>query len=147
MSAQARKALVSHPGLVFQRSSQRDDLLDPNKTQTELIALLLELLSHGHSIELTAVRSDHHDDHCLGRHSHSNGFAADGWFLATHEPGDYLDARNPQFEEGIECVAHSAWREQIGLAGSADIPVNQRAAGSAYFPDQGADHIHLSAKG
>ena len=68
MSIQARDMLVNGPNTRFQRQSQRNDLLDPGRTKTQLIALLIELTTKGHIILFTAVRSDHHDDSGLGRY-------------------------------------------------------------------------------
>ncbi len=98
MSQQARQELVNL--LVFQRGTEKGDLLDPNRTQTQLIALLLDLAkTHGWHIEITAVRTDHHDDSSLGLHCHANGYAADCWPLKSAAPQDYLDAGDPRFQE------------------------------------------------
>jgi hypothetical protein len=144
MSIQARQDLVSK--LVFQRDSQRNDLMDPNMTQTTLIALLLELVNKGHHIEITAVRSDHSDDSALGLHCHANGYCADMWPLGSATPGDYLDAGNPYFQQFLRDAAGSSWLYQIGLAGSAYTDANVAAAGSTVFHDDGADHVHLGAE-
>jgi hypothetical protein len=144
MSIQARQALVSK--LVFQNSSQQSDLLDPNMTQTTLIALLLDLVNKGHHIEITAVRSDHPDDSALGLHCHANGYCADLWPLGSATPQDYLNATNPYFQQFLQDAAASSWLYQIGLAGSAWTSANQTAAGQTVFQDQGADHVHLGAE-
>ena len=145
MSLEARQGLVDHPHTFFQAQSQRDDLLDPNKTQTGLIALLLDLVGKGHIIEFTAVRSDHHDDSGLGLHCHAYGYAADCWPLASATAGDYLDAGDARFQAFLKDAAASSWLYQIGLAGSAAIQVNFAAAGRSAFDDDGADHVHLGA--
>lgn len=145
MSLQARHSLVSHPHTVFQRQSQRDDLLDPEKTRSELIALLLELIGKGHIILFTAIKTDHHDDSCLGFHSHFNGFDADVWFLKSTTPTDYLDSDDPQFIKGLADAAKSPWLYQIGLGGSSDTTIDRNAAGSTEFSDNGADHVHLGS--
>ena len=143
MSIQAREKLVVQ--LVFQRDSQSTDLLDVNLTQTELIALLLDLTNKGWHIEITAVRSDHSDDSALGLHSHANGYCADLWPLASATPGDYLDASSASFRLFLADAADSSWLYQIGLAGSANTPENMAAAGPTAFADDGADHVHLGA--
>ena len=84
MSLQARQDLVNK--LVFQRDSEKSDLMDPNMTQTTLIALLLDLVNKGHHIEITAIRTDHSDDSSLGLHCHHNGYCADLWPLAQRRP-------------------------------------------------------------
>ena len=142
MSLEARQELVKR--LVFQRDSQRTDLLSTVLTKTELIALLLEATEHYH-LEVTAVRSDHHDDSALGGHSHAYGFCADLWPLMSAEAGDYMDANDPRFGMWLEWVASSPWLYQIGLAGSADTPENRKDAGPTVFEDSGADHVHLGA--
>ena len=151
MSIQARDALVNSPNTKFQRNSQRTDLLDPNETQTDLIALLTELVGKGHIILFTAVRSDHHDDSGLGRPpnfvgTHAHGWAADCWPLNSPNPTDFVDAGDPKMQQFLQDAAASTWLHQIGLAGSADTPENRTAAGMTVFSDDGADHIHLGAK-
>lgn len=146
MSQEARQELVSL--LVFQSSVEKGDLLDPNRTQTQLIALLLDLAKgKGWHIEITAVRTDHHDDSALGLHCHANGYAADCWPLASATPGNYLDAGDPRFANFLKDAAASSWIYQIGLAGSAYTSANMAAAGSNAFQDDGADHVHLGANG
>ncbi len=147
MSWQARKALVDSPNTIFQRDSERSDLLDETITKTTLIALLQELVAKGHCIEFTAVKSDHSDDSALGYHCHFNGYWADLWPLASTTAGDYLDAADPRFQAFLRDAAASKYIWQIGLAGSAFTPANMSAAGTSAFQDDGADHVHLGANG
>lgn len=156
MSIQMREALVQHPHTIFRSQSQRDDLLDPTKTNTDLIALLWELVQRGHIILFTAIHSDHHDDSALnptpphvGTHAGSpetGGFAADTWPLASTAPDDYLDAGSQAFTQYVHDAADTPWTFQVGLAGSADTATNAAAAGAAYFSDDGGDHVHLGAR-
>ncbi len=151
MSIQARDQLVNGHETVFQRNSQRIDLLNPSLTQTQLIALLLELTAKGHILLFTAVRSDHHDDSGLGRPpafigTHAHGWAADCWLLNSTAPTDFVDADDARFQRFLADAAASPWLHQIGLAGSADIAANRAAAGSTVFSDDGADHVHLGAQ-
>jgi hypothetical protein len=148
MSLAVREKLVAR--LVFQDESQKSDLLDPNMTQTELIAMLGALAAIWH-IEVTAVRSDHHDDSGLnptppnyGTHAH--GWAIDCWPLRSGTPGDYLDAGDPLFQRFLKDASGLHFLLQIGLAGSADTPINHAAAGETVFSDDGPDHVHISAK-
>jgi len=144
MSLQARQALVNHKNTVFRAQSQRDDLLDPNKTQTELIALLMELCEgKGYPIVFTAIRSDHSDDSGLGLHSHANGYCVDCWPLTSPVDGDYLDAGSGAFQAFLEDIAASPWLYQIGLGGSARTDGNRVAAGPTVFDDSGEDHVHI----
>ena len=147
MSQQARQNLVKSPNTIFQSDSQRIDLLTIGKTQTQLIALLLELVGKGHILEFTAIKSDHRDDSDLGLHCHFFGYCADLWPLASRNPGDYLDAGDQRFKNFLHDVSVSPWLYQIGLAGSADTPTNQAWAGLTVFSDEGADHIHIGSNG
>jgi hypothetical protein len=142
VSIAAREALCNR--LVFQRDSQRSDLMDPNLTQTGLIALLLDVTA-GTTWEVTAVRSDHHDDSALGEHTHANGYCLDGWPLNSKTPGDYMNANTLVFDKALRAASGSAWLYQIGLAGSAWSDEAVQNAGPTAFHDDGADHIHLGA--
>lgn len=151
MSIQARQALVASPNTIFQKQSQRDDLLSPETTQTGLIALLSELVDKGHIIEFTAIKSDHHNDSDLNptpphEGTHFGGFAADCWPLASTRPGDYLDAGDGRFQAFLRDCASAAYLFQIGLAGSALAAVNRQAAGPTCFPDDGGDHVHIGVR-
>jgi hypothetical protein len=148
MSAQARSLLVTSPSVFFQNDSQRSDLLSVTTTQTELIALLLELVAKGHILEFTAIKSDHHDDSALGVHCHFNGYCADVWPLASQKAGDYLDASDARFQAFLRDVSVSPWLYQIGLVGDgADSAANFEAAGPTAFQDDGGPHVHLGANG
>lgn len=146
MSIEAREALVKSPNTIFNSQSQRDDLLDPNKTQTDLIAMLTDLVEKGHVIQFTAIRSDHHDDSYLGEHCHAHGYCADCWPLASTTPGDYLPASDPRFVKFCHDAGFDPYEHQVGLAGSAWTHDDIVAAGSGVFHDSGADHCHLGAK-
>lgn len=146
MSIEARKALVDHPHTFFQAQSQRDDLLDPNKTQTTLIAILTDLVNKGHIIEFTAIRTDHRDDSGLGFHCHAHGFCADCWPLASATAGNYLDANDPRFVKFCHDAGFDPYEHQVGLAGSAWTHADVIAAGSGVFHDDGGDHVHLGAR-
>lgn len=147
MSLAARHRLVSHPNALFRTDRQRQDILDPSITQTDLIAMLLGVHDAGVIFEYTAIKSDHSDDSCLGLHSHADGFCADGWFNSERQLGAYLDANDPRFEHGLAVAAKSIWLYQIGLAGSADTHAAEVAAGRTVFADDGADHCHFGANG
>lgn len=143
MSLEARQELVSR--LVFQAPTQKADLLNEELTQTALIALLLEVTSRWH-LEITAVRSDHHDDSDLGPHCHAHGYAVDCWPIWAGRPGDYIPSSDPAFLSFLSFAAKQPHLEQIGLAGSAWSAATMAAAGATAFADDGADHIHLGSK-
>lgn len=145
MSVEAREALVRSPNTIFQRDSQRSDLLDVNATKTELIGFLLGLAQKW-PMEFTAIKSDHHNDSDLGEHCHFNGYCADMWPLASAKAGDYLDASDSRFQEFLRDAAQNQYLHNIGLGGSAYTNENMSAAGQSAFEDSGADHVHLSAQ-
>lgn len=142
MSLQARQKLCEK--LVFQdehngtaNPTQRSDILNPDKTNTNLIAFLIDAVRYA-AIEITAVRSDHHDD---GPHGHAGGFAADGWFIVG-PPGSYID----NVTVGCEQAVRSPWCRQLGLAGSAWTQAPASLQNDAkVFEDSGADHLHFGA--
>jgi hypothetical protein len=143
MSLAARQKLVNE--LIFKPGEEigKADLLDPSLTSTNLIAYLLDILDYGHIIEVTMVRTGHHDD---GPHGHAGGFAIDCWPLNTRTEGDWMDPDSEHFRDFLEDAGKSPWRYQVGLAGTAQKPENFRAAGDSAFADDGADHIHLGAE-
>jgi hypothetical protein len=84
MTSPARAQLVTE--LLFQRESQRSDLLNENVTDTLLIQMLISLADlykpkDGEKILVTSVYSDHSPDGDLGPHGHhpdsGPGFAVD----------------------------------------------------------------------
>lgn len=146
MSIAARNALVDHPHTIFQADSQREDLRDPERTKTQLIAFLLELVGKGHILLFTAIKSDHHDDSAAGEHCHFNGYCADVWPLASTDPTDYLDASDSRFQRFLHDASLSPWLHQIGLAGSSECEANRSCAGPTVFEDSGGDHVHLGSQ-
>lgn len=139
-------AALFNKQLFFQDATQYADLLDSTKTQDCLISFLLNLLSHGFHVELTAVKTDHHDDSDLGLHCHFNGYCVDCWPLSSAKPGDYQDAGTKAFRKFLQTAASNPYLYQIGLAGSADTAANQVAAGHTVFSDNGEDHIHFGSQ-
>ncbi len=155
MSLAARIALVRPGGgLIFQRMSQRFDLLNPLKTRTELIASLRYVVGAGYAMECTAIRTDHHDDRGLQskgapwEETHGGGFAVDLWLLRVGgRAGDYEDASTPRFRAWLATIARSPYHGQTGLVGDgADCAANFAAAGPTAFEDAGAPHTHMSCK-
>jgi hypothetical protein len=160
VSIETRQAVVNNTLLSFQDDSQKTDLLDPSLTQTELIAALQHLLEQGWPIQVTAVRSDHHDDTALdatppyvGTHAH--GWAIDMWPMDPTAPSQYLDAGDARFAKFLTDCSHVPYYLQTGLGGTADTAINQVAAGAGWFADgytdaNGAwvsqDHVHLGTQ-
>ena len=142
MSLEFRQKLVANSKLQFTNESQKQDLLDPTKTKTGLVAMLQYVLDHAQfGFKLTAVKTDHHDDSALGPHSHFDGQAVDGWPIDSN--GIYLDANDLSI--WIEDIDDCNFIYQVGLAGSAYTQDNMELLGDKGFQDSGADHIHLGA--
>ena len=152
MSQQARDDLVNSGKLVFQDASQKSDLENTALTQTQLIALLQYLcVTKGHHIEITACRSDHHDDSDLAPTpphlgTHAGGWAVDCWPLTDGTPGSYIDPSTQAFRDFLSDVKRAPYLLQIGLGGAADTEANRAAAGDTVFSDDGADHIHCGTQ-
>jgi hypothetical protein len=150
MSLQVRQALVASPLTRFSSvnpstspDAMRNDLLDPTKTNTFLIALLVEvILTHNIPFEFTMIRTGHGND---GPHGHFGGFAVDGWPLDSPAEGDFTDAGSPAMRNLLVTAAKSHWLRQIGLGGHADTPANMMLAGPTAFQDNNTDHIHLGS--
>jgi len=141
-----RQQLLDSGHLVFQNDTQSSDLLDPAITQNALIELLSEVVGGGYHLEITAVKTDHHDDSALGLHSHFNGYCVDCWPLSDATPGNYVDAGTLTFQGFLAFCAGLPNLYQIGLGGSADTDANLKAAGPTSFVDDGEDHVHLGSR-
>jgi hypothetical protein len=142
MSEKAREALVNSGRLIFTDGTQKTDLLDPTKTQTELIAFLVHLTQYGW-FQVTAVRTDHSDDSALGVDCHANGYCIDGWPLETESPGDFLDPDSDLFTGFLKKALGSPFLLNIGLGGSAYTEKNMVTLAGYGFQDDGQDHVHL----
>lgn len=161
MSLTARQAVVAYPHTFFAEGPhgeiQRADLLDPTKTDSNVIALIQYLLDRGHIIGFTAIRSDHHDDSNLNPTpphvgTHAGGFGVDCWPLNSPNAGDWVAADG--LKPFLADAAAFPGIYQIGLAGTSDTEENREATGLPYevpqrpdcFSDGGADHIHLGVR-
>jgi hypothetical protein len=143
MSTETRELVVSK--LFFQDDTQKSDLLDPEITNTNLIAALDDLLTQGHHIEITAVKSDHRDDGC-GSGLHESGCAVDCWPLNGPNPGQYLDAGTEAFIAFLRDVQAADYVYDVGLGGVAYTSVNMTAAGPTAFQDDSEDHVHIGVR-
>jgi hypothetical protein len=153
MSLQTRQWVVNHPHTKFRGNSS--DILDPNKTNTAVIAHIVFMLERGHIILFTAINSDHHDDLYLNptpphEGTHAGKCAYDCWPLNSEDPSDYAtpgDAVMNRFlTDGGECP----YTYQVGEGGSAYTPGDVRIAlgthsptGDFVFQDDGSDHVHF----
>lgn len=156
MSIEARQRIVRSTNVIFTNDSQKSDLLNVNCVRTEVIALLIDLITKGHILEITAIKSDHHDDSGLGKYCHAHGAAFDCWPLIHRGmpgPSTWAAAESPQMITLIRDAYASKWRAQVGLAGSADNPILLAAAGFITYPenftlfrDTGDDHVHIGAQ-
>lgn len=130
----ARSALASSPLITYRVPSDRDDLLDPAKTQEDLIAMLSIIISQGIPFEVTSVRTDHGDDSELGPHGHARGFAIDVWPADSNAFATFLQ----------NAATHNHLVTKIGLGGAAQHFFNAFAHGDTIvFTDNDQDHVHL----
>lgn len=85
MSQETRAALVNSGKLVFQRDSQKTDLLNEYKTNTWLVQFLIDLTNNcPYPILITALNSDHSP----GTWHNPPGRAVDCWHANWAEVGD-----------------------------------------------------------
>jgi len=125
-----------------------NDLLDFSKTQTDLIALLARAAlpasdgGLGFDVLLTAINSDHHDDSCLGIHTHHSGYAVDIGTVNGVDIGD-----NPQTLLFCQAMAgNNKWVVKVGLGGPASAFMQQLSISfpqTIVFVDNQQPHVHL----
>jgi len=156
MTLAIRQAIVASPYARFASSVTdpnkiRADLLDERHIDTNLIALLKEIiLDNQIPFEFTVVRFGHHDD---GPHGHAGGKAADGWPLQSTREGDWAPAEGVVMDKYLKVAGASQYIRQLGLGGTMFTPHNVQQAtqrmGVYVFHDgvPGADfdHGHLGA--
>ncbi len=140
MSTQARQELA---GLLhFSDSTQKPDLLDPSKTNTLLIQMLLDVVHRcSKPILITALTTDHPTfDGGPGTHGHTQGFAFDGW-TATGNDADVVFL--------LRALAASPYVWTVGAGGSAKnftsgvtFPNDGKFV---FFLDNDQDHVHAQA--
>lgn len=135
MSITARQELVAK--LLFIDGEAKADLLDPEKTNTWVIAALEDFRNrYAGDITITSVRSDHSNDGC-SPHSHASG---DAWDMAVDDWGQALRAlcfmakQNPTFIYEVGKGGIAQQHDPGGWPGDFDI-----------FDDNDQDHIHVSA--
>lgn len=145
-----RQELVNSANVLFQDDTQRSDLLDPSKTQDNLVKALW-YLTRADFVMITAVKTDHSDDSDLGTHCHFNGYCVDLWPVyisdTLHKWSYYPPTGLTPF---LQRMASTPYVVEIGLAGSAYIQANITAAQHGrvldVFHDDGADHIHMGVQ-
>jgi hypothetical protein len=139
MSIQMRESVVAE--LAFSDDTQKSDLLNPDLTNTNLIAALAQAVfpaphGQGHRLLITSVRTDHSDDSALGPHCHARGFAVDLW---------------PQDDVDLHAVAqdfctNNPWVIKLGLGGiSQSLALN--AGDTVVFFDNSTNHLHVEVYG
>lgn len=85
MSIETRQQLIAHPRLVLANHSQKDQLLDPNLTNTWLIQFMLSLVkSCATPLLVTALNTDHSP----GTYHNKAGRAVDCWNADWASAGD-----------------------------------------------------------
>jgi hypothetical protein len=121
------------------------DLDDPNKTDTYVIAALQDLQQRQkHRILITAVRSDHDDDSCLGADAHAFGKSVDLWHA------DWATVGDDKIVDVITALLNNPYVWSVGLGGSAAQYLQKFQALAAkidsrliVFQDNGSDHVHF----
>ena len=144
MSLETREWVVNHPHTHFSdEASDHSDLLDNTITQTNLIAMIVNLLNKGHIIYFTAIKSDHHNDSALGLNCHFNGYCIDCWPMASDEPDDYYDVTDNGFLIFLADASSDPYYYQIGLTPDCFTPEAIAVSGSNVYMDDGASHVHI----
>ena len=115
MSIETRQKLVDHSRLVLANHSQRDDLLDPNKTDTWLVQFLLSIVqSCATPLLVTALNSDHG----AGTYHNPAGRAVDCWAANWASAGDDQVRYIMEYASYISCSGKPKLVE-VGLSGLA----------------------------
>jgi len=144
MSLETRQWVVNHPHAhFFNKAPNHADILNENKTQTNLIEMIVNLLNKNHIIYFTAINSDHHDDSSKGLHSHHNGYAFDCWPMRTDKPEDYFDVDSEGFLKFLHDASTHMYYYQIGLTPDCHTKAAIAVSGNNCFEDDGASHIHI----
>lgn len=115
MSIETRQALVNNPKLVLKAASQKEDLLNPNLTNTWLIAFLIDLVSTcKRPILITAIRTDH----ASGTLHNPYGRAIDCWNAdwATNGDDKVIDVMQAAAIVGAK---YKPALVEVGLSGTA----------------------------
>jgi hypothetical protein len=144
MSMEMREWVVNHPHTHFSDEiSDHADLLDPTITQTNLIAMIVNLLNLNHIIYFTAIKSDHSDDGYLGLNCHYNGYCIDCWPMVTDAPGDYYNVSDLGFLSFLQDASNDPHYYQIGLTPDCYNSETTAVAGDNVYLDDGASHVHI----
>lgn len=140
MSQQARDALANNPKMRYTAASQRDDLRDPKKTNTYLIAMLEWLVDNLWTpILVLAVKTDHSP---TGQHY-------DGCALDMY-PGNWQTNEKQTCVDMMTALAKCPFVEAVGLGGVTKGwagSVAWKQPGSQYsilFEDNSSDHLHAA---
>ena len=155
MSNQMRQRVTEL--VTIQNEIAKGDLLDPNKTKTELIAALARFVlppaegGLGFHLLLTAINSDHHDDSARGPHSHRAGYCADiGSVADVLDPLNMEDVGSGAITGDFvkACMEANGWVSSVGLGGPATIFLNLSALwDKPLWKDNDEPHVHLTCAG
>ena len=141
MSQETRQKLVDHERLVLEHHSQREDLLNPEKTDTWLVQFLLSLVqSCSTPLLITALNSDHSP----GTWHNPPGRAVDCWAANWSSHGDEEVRFILQHAGYISCSGQPKLIE-VGLSGTA---VQYKDAfdyccDNVFVEDYGYDNEHV----
>ena len=141
MSIDTREKLVNHPRLVLSNHTQRDDLLDPNKTDTWLVQFLLSLVqSCARPLLVTALNTYHKP----GTYHNPAGRAVDCWNADWASNGDDKVAEIMATASYISC----SQKPQLIEVGVSGLAVNYKdsfkwCCSNVFVEDYGRSNEHL----
>ena len=147
MSTETRQQLVDHPRLVLANHTQKDDLLDPNKTNTWLVQFMLSLVqSCATPLLVTALYTDH-DPGTWHHPSDQAGRALDCWNADWASAGDEQIAKIMETASYISCSKKPQLIE-VGLSGLSVNYMNsfQWCCDEVFVEDYGRsnEHVHFA---
>ena len=141
MSTETRQKLVDHPRLVLANHTQKDDILNPNKTNTWLVQFMLSLVqSCSTPLLVTALNTDHG----AGTYHNPSGRAVDCWNADWASAGDEKVRFIMETASYISCSLKPQLVE-VGLSGLA---VNYKddfkwCCNKVFVEDYGRQNEHL----
>ena len=144
MSVETRQKLVDHPRLVLANHSQKDQLLDPNITNTWLIQFMLSLVqSCSTPLLVTALNTDHGP----GTLHNPPGRALDCWNADWSSAGDDKVRFIMEHASYISCSGKPRL-VQVGLSGLSVNYMNdfKWCCDNVFVEDYGRsnEHVHFA---
>lgn len=139
MSTATRIAVANDPKMRYASSDQKNDLLDPSRTNTYLIAMLAWTLDNlWLPLLILSVRT--------GR---SSGYHAGGLAIDLY-PANWSSGERATCVDLMTACAKNPFCQGVGLGGITknwrrDVSWPPESVGFVLFDDNGTDHIHAAA--